>query len=57
MSILPEGEHLRRAAEWIACELKRNPDVAVTKLLDEAGMRYNLTPKESDALFRLLTEK
>ncbi len=57
MSILPEGENIRRAVTWITAELKQNPDVKITKLLDEAGMRYNLTPRESDTLFRLLTEK
>ena len=57
MSILPEGENIRRAVQWITEELKAYPAVKITKLLDEAGMRYNLSPRESDTLFRLLTEK
>lgn len=57
MSIMPEGENLRKAVKWITEELKQNPGLKITKLLDEAGMRFNLSPRECDTLFRLLTEK
>ncbi len=45
-AIMPCGELVRRAASWICAELAARPHVSQTKLLDEAGMRFNLSPKE-----------
>ncbi len=45
-AIMPPGELVRRAAAWISAELAAKPHVLQAKLLDEAGMRFNLSPKE-----------
>lgn len=55
---MPREELVRRALEWI---LSRRAEGApgsksLHKLLDEAGMRFNLTPKDADALRRLLED-
>lgn len=42
--IMPEGELLRRAAAWISEERERHPQRPLASCLDEAGMRYNLSP-------------
>ncbi len=49
-TIIPQSELVRRAAEWLRAELASHPDRPVESLLDEAGMRYNLSPKESAML-------
>lgn len=49
-AILPESELLRRAAVWICEKREERPDTNLYILLDEAGMRFNLSPKEQQML-------
>ena len=44
--ILPEGELLRRAAAWIREERACRPERSLFSCLDEAGMRFNLSPMD-----------
>ncbi|MEG2172782.1 MAG: hypothetical protein RRY29_05935 [Desulfovibrionaceae bacterium] len=53
--ILPQGELVRRAAAYIAEERHAKPDVPLSHILDEAGMRFTLSPLESEALCRLFS--
>jgi hypothetical protein len=57
MSILPHGEDLRKAVKWIAEERKFNPEKNVNKLIQEAAVRFNLSPKDADFLERFVKEK
>ena len=52
-TIMPQNELVRKAAAFIAEERERNPQRALAALLDEAGMRFNLTPLDAVALERL----
>ena len=52
MSILPEGELLRRALKWLSEERKQHPEKGFALLLNEASMRFNLSPKETETLSR-----
>ena len=57
---LPEGELLRKAVRWISEQQESVPRPSLAKLLDEAGMRFNLSPKDSQFLqnfFREAREK
>lgn len=54
-SILPEGELLRRAVAWICEERECRPERSLSSCLDEAGMRYNLSPKDQRMLAELFT--
>ncbi len=49
-NIMPEGEAIRKAIKWIAAELTENPDKPVQKLVNEAVMRFDLSPKDSEFL-------
>lgn len=53
---MPHEELVRRALEWILSRRAESgaKDASLHKLLDEAGMRFNLTPKDAEALRRLL---
>lgn len=53
--ILPQGELVRRAAAYIAEERRDNPRLALHQLIDAAGMRFNLSPLESEALQALFS--
>ncbi len=49
---MPEGESLRKAVKWISDELKDNAEKKISKLIDEAGLKFNLTPNEAEYLLR-----
>lgn len=51
--IMPEGELLRRATVWICEEREASPGRPLSSCLDEAGMRYNLSPKDQRILAEL----
>ena len=54
--IMPEGELLRRAAAWICEERMMRPDRSLPSCLDEAGMRYNLSPLDQRMLAELFAD-
>lgn len=48
--ILPQGESVRRAVRWISEHLKEDPDRALLPLVDEATLRFDLTPRQAEGL-------
>ncbi len=57
MSILPEGEQLRRAMKWISDKRVDNPGASLFKLIEEASLKFDLPPKDAEFLVRFFTEK
>lgn len=57
MSILPEGEQLRRAVKWISDERLENPGANVSKLVGEACLKFDLPPKDAEFLVKFFAEK
>jgi hypothetical protein len=55
-TLLPPGELVRKAAAFVAETRKAEPARPLTSILDEAGMRFNLTPLDSEALHRLFSD-
>ncbi len=53
MSIQPEGEDLRKAVRWISEERLCKPGKNANKLVEEACIMFDLSPK--DALFLMKT--
>jgi hypothetical protein len=56
MSILPEGEQLRRAIKWISDERLDNPGASLFKLIGEACLKFDLAPKDEEFLMHFFTE-
>jgi|LQAB01.1.fsa_nt_gi hypothetical protein len=54
---MPHSELLCRALEWVLSEKTVSPAKSWRILLDDAGMRFNLTPRDDQALSNLLAEK
>lgn len=54
-TIMPSTELLRRAVSYIDEELREHPEMPLPTLIDQAGMRFNLSPLDSEALFRLFS--
>ena len=55
-TVMPHSELLRRAVEWINDTRRDNPEKPLEQLIDEAGMRFNLSPVDCDGLRRLFAE-
>ena len=53
-AIMPQGELLTRAFKWITETLAEKPQADPHRILDEAGMRFNLSPAEGGQLLRLI---
>ena len=50
MSIFPEGEDLRKAVKWISAERMNNPSITIRKLVEQASLQFNLSPKKVEFL-------
>ncbi len=57
MSVQPKSDNFRKAFKWVAEERKFNPGKEVRNLVEEASIKFNLSPKESDFLIRTLLEE
>ena len=47
---MPEGESIKRAVKWISGELQENPHKSIQIIVDDAGLRFDLSPKETEFL-------
>lgn len=57
MSILPEGEQLRRAIKWISDQRLDNPEAKLFRLIEEACLKFDLPPKDEEFLMHFFTEQ
>jgi hypothetical protein len=48
---------IKQAVQWIDDQLRDNPQADRTKLIDEAGRRFDLTPLDSEFLLRHLSQR
>jgi hypothetical protein len=46
----PHGDSLRRALRWLSERRQEEPKAARLKLIEEAALRFDLTPAEADFL-------
>lgn len=56
-TVVSQSELVRKAAEYLAEQRNLRPQASISSLLDEAGMRFNLTPLDAAALERLFREE
>jgi hypothetical protein len=47
----PEGDGLKKALRWLSDRRRDDPEVPRTKLIEEAGTRFDLTPLELQFLY------
>ncbi|MBU3949275.1 MAG: hypothetical protein KJ826_13780 [Proteobacteria bacterium] len=57
MSIQPEGENLRKAVKWISEILKYEQEKNSAKLVEEACLKFDLTPIDAEYLSNFLKNK
>jgi len=53
-TVQPEGEELRRAVRWISEERRYNPGKKPAELVEEACLKFDLSPKEAEYLQRFV---
>jgi hypothetical protein len=51
-TIMPESQALKNAVKWISSELQEPSHVALNDLIQQAIMRYDLSPLEGEFLAR-----
>lgn len=57
MSILPEGEQLRKAIKWVSDKRQDAPRAGLPGLVQEACLKFDLSPKDTDVLLNFFLEK
>ena len=49
-AIQPKGERVRQAVKWISENLKEDEKRPIHRLIQDASLRFTLSPKEEDFL-------
>jgi hypothetical protein len=49
-NVMPEGEAIRRAVKWISDGLHENRNQSIQILINNAVLRFDLSPKEAEFL-------
>ena len=57
MTIQPEGEDLRKATKWISDKRLDKPDASLSRLIEQACVKFDLAPKDAEFLMRFFTQK
>ena len=52
-TVQPKGENLRKAVKWISDERQYNPDRSYQNLIEEACLKFNLSPMDAQYLNKL----
>jgi beta-phosphoglucomutase-like phosphatase (HAD superfamily) len=55
-TIMPQGELMRRAVTWIDAQ-RTETGKPVPQLIEQAAMRFNLSPKDADFLTAFFKEQ
>jgi hypothetical protein len=56
-TIMPEGERVRQAVRFISSERMEDEKKPIRKLIQEASLKFNLSPKEEMELVNFYKEK
>jgi hypothetical protein len=56
-TIMPQGEDLRKAVKWISEERQDSPQKKLAKLVEEASVRFDLSPADGEFLFKFFREQ
>lgn len=56
-TIMPQGEDLRKAVKWVSEERQSEPQKKIAKLVEEASVRFDLSPADGEFLFKFFREQ
>ncbi len=52
--IMPEGDRLKKAVQWISETTKEHPEKSRAAIVRDAEIRFDLTPRECEFLHGVL---
>lgn len=52
--LAPPGWAVQQAIRWVGQARAERPDTNIVRLIDEAAIRFDLTPREEEFLLHLL---
>lgn len=52
--LFPKGTALRNAVKWISDRRREEPEANLLRLIDEASLRFDLSPQEATFLHQTL---
>ncbi len=55
--LIGQSELVKRAAMYVSETLNEYPERDLLAIIDEAGMRFNLSPADSESLRRLFSKE
>ena len=55
-TVIPEGESIRKAVKFISEERQSGSPLSVRQLVDQACLKFNLTPLETEYLERFMRQ-
>jgi len=53
-TLQPQGDKLKKAIQWISEKRKETLDINLSKLVNDAGFQFDLSPKDSEFLLRFV---
>jgi len=56
-TLMPQGEDLRKAVKWISEERQSSPSKKLAKLVEEASVKFDLSPADGEILFKFFKEQ
>ena len=56
-TIQPKGDKIRQAVKWISSERLENENRSIPVLIQDAALRFNLSPKEEAFLVSFYQEE
>jgi hypothetical protein len=56
-TVMPQGEDLRKAVAWISEERQSSPQKKLAKLVEEASVKFDLSPSDAEFLFKFFKKE
>jgi hypothetical protein len=56
-TIMPESEHVQKAIKWVSTNLEEKDAHPLKKLIQEAILKFDLSPKDSDFLMNFFANR
>lgn len=56
-TVIPQGETIRNAVKWISGKLREDDRINIQRLIQEAAVKYNLSPRDEDFLRLFYAQK
>lgn len=56
-TIMPEGESVKKAIRWVSERIQEEPQRSVKSIINEAILRFDLSPKDSEFLIKFYQSK